>query len=363
VDWFIAPDALICAREDILYGRNLQYIRVSEDRAILKRGAIELLLSGEGVHAIIELLLPMLDGRQNRRQILETFPEDQREPVDKLLEDLLRRRMITNEAEPETATGLESLQASFWWNFGKPAQRAPEQLRQARLLVVGANLISRSLVRSLLETGAGGVTLVDHAALNDEAGRLDPDAAQDRRLSRVPELPSEDELANISLICATSDFGQPDALLEVNRLALRVSKPFLPVWLDELRGYVGPLNYPYESACLRCYRARMDSNNPDYQNARAVREHISGNPQGRSTTGLLPPMAAVLGEIAAIEVTKFIAGFPPSDTVGRIIEMNLVSFGSTVRRVLKIPRCPDCSEVMQKATRAVTVGPQIPYSE
>jgi len=64
-----------------LYGRNLQYIRVSEDRAILKRGAIELLLSGEGVHAIIELLLPMLDGRQNRRQILETFPEDQREVV------------------------------------------------------------------------------------------------------------------------------------------------------------------------------------------------------------------------------------------------------------------------------------------
>jgi len=228
---------------------------------------------------------------------------------------------------------------------------------------VGANLISRSMVRSLLEAGAGRLTLVDHAALNNEVGRLDAAVAQDPRVSRVPELPGADELAKASLLCAASDFGQPDALLEINRVALRVGKPFLPAWLEDLRGYVGPLTYPHESACLRCYRTRMDSNNEDYLTSRAVRDHISGDPQGRSTTGFLPPMAAVLGEVAAMEMIKFIAGFPPCDTVGRIIEMNLVSFASAVRRVLKIPRCPDCSEMMNKATRALTLGPLIPYSE
>jgi len=347
-----------------LYGRHLQYIRVSDDRAILKRGASELLLSGERVHALVEPLVPMLDGSQSRQQIVESFPEDEREEIGELLESLLRRRMITEGSEPDTGEpSLHSMQAAFWWNFGEMAGQAPERLRQAHIVVVGANLISRALIRSLLETGVGRLTLVDHAALNNEVARLNPDAGEGQKISRVPELPSGDELAEASLLCAASDFGQPDALLEVNRAALHAGKPFLPVWLDDLRGYVGPLNYPYESACLRCYRARVDSNNEDYRTARAVRQYIGENPQARSSAGLLPPMPAILGEIAAAETTKFIAGFPPCDTVGRIVEINLVSFASTVRRVLKLPRCPDCSEIMRKATRAITIGPLIPHSE
>jgi bacteriocin biosynthesis cyclodehydratase domain-containing protein len=321
-------------------------------------------VSGEDVHLIVEPLVRMLDGRQTRQQIVENFPEDQRSAVNKLLGDLLRRQMIICEAGPGTdGSGHEPLQASFWWNFGPGAQRASELLEQAHFVVVGANLISRALVRSLLETGVGGLTLVDHAALNNEVGRLDSEVALDRRLSRLPELPSDSELASTVLLCASSDLGPSDALLEVNRLSLRAAKPFLPVWLDDLRGYVGPLNYPYETACLRCYRARAESNNPDYEAARAVREYISRDPQKRCNTGLLPPMAAVLGEIAALEMIKFVAGFPPCDTAGRIVEMNLVSFASVVRRVLKVPRCPDCSDAMQKPTRALTVGPLIPNPE
>ena len=347
-----------------MYARHLEHIRVSADQAILKRGTTQLLLNGENVHELLDRLLAMLDGTQTRSQIVDSFPEDQRADVDKLLAGLQRRRLITEQPDDDDGEpSLDSLQAAFWWNFGEVGSGAAERLRQAHFIVVGANLISRSLIRSLLETGVGRLTLVDHTALNNEVAPLNLDAGENQKLVRVPELPSEDELRDVSLLCASSDFGQPEALLEVNRLALRTGKPFLPVWLDDLRGYVGPLNYPHESACLRCYRARVESNNPDYKNARAVQQHISGNPQARSRAGLLPPMAAVLGEIAAAELTKFVAVFPPTDVVGRIIEINLVSFQSDVRRVLKIPRCPDCSEMMQKATRAITMGPLIPYSE
>jgi bacteriocin biosynthesis cyclodehydratase domain-containing protein len=350
--------------EEALYGRHLHYIRVSDERAILKRGTSELLLSGERVHALLEPLLPLLEEGRTRQQIVESYPEGDRGEIDELLGGLLRRRLIAEDPQPDAVeAGLESLEAAFWWNFGETARQTPERLRQARIVVTGANFISRALIRSLLESGVGRVTLVDHAALNNEVASLDLNAGEHQKLSRVPELPARADLAGASLLCATSDFGQTDALLEINRAALNAGKPFLPVWLDDLRGYVGPLNYPYESACLRCYRARVESNHSDYQAARAVRQHISENPQARANAGFLPAMPAILGEIAAVEMTKFISGFPPCDTVGRIIEINLVSFASIVRRVLKLPRCPDCSEMMRKATRAITLGPLIPHSE
>lgn len=345
-------------------GKDLQYIRVSDERAILKRGTNELMLNGEGVHDILEPLMTLLERHLTREQILEAFDEDVRAEVDKFLGGLLSRRLISDSDDDTSSdVSLQSLQTAFWRNFGDAARGAQDRLRDASVVVVGATLISRAMVRSLLETGIGRVTLVDHPVLNNEIAPALFDCIGNERLTRLPELPPEDDLRNATILAAASDFGQADALLDINRVALRTNRPFLPVSLSELLGYIGPLAQPYESACLRCYRARTESNNPNYEAARAVRKHAAANPHVVMSSGLLPPMPAILGEVAASEITKFIAGFPPCDTVGRVIELNVISFGATVRRVLKIPRCPDCSDIMTRGTRAVTTGPLIPYSE
>jgi bacteriocin biosynthesis cyclodehydratase domain-containing protein len=345
-----------------LFRNDLQYIRVSADRAVLKRGPNELMLSGEAVHSILEGVLAKLDGQHSRAEIVASFPEEQHEEIDGLLASLLMRRLITNEAEPEEgALSLDSLQDRFWRSFGEPAKSARERLKQARFAVVGANLITRGLIRGLLEMGVGAVTLVDHPVLNNELAPVHLESGADPRLSRVPELPADEELGKASLLCAASDFGPSDALLEINRAALRVNKPYLPLWLGDTTGFVGPLTYPHESACLRCYRTRLESNNPNWEASAAVQRHASQAPYTASA-GLLPPNASILGEIGATEMAKFISTYPPPNTVGRIIEINLVSWASTVRRVLKIPRCPDCSEMMHKATRGITLGPSIPYA-
>ena len=321
------------------------------------------MLSGEDVHSILETLMEKFDGQHSRAEIVAAFPEDRQSEIDSLLTGMLQRRLISENPEPDPgAPSLDSLQADFWRNFGDPAKDTRDRLRNARFVVVGANLITRAMIRSLLEMGIGGVTLVDHPALNNELALVHPESGADPRLSRVPELPADIDLGQAALICAASDFGSTNALREINRAALRVQKPFLPVWLADLIGFVGPLTFPHESACLRCYRARTESNNPNWEATRAVQNQAPQGPHANGA-GLLPPMASILGEIAATEMTKFIAGFPPPDSVGRIVEINLVSWASTVRRVLKIPRCPDCSEMMRKATRAITLGPLIPYTE
>jgi len=313
------------------------------------------------VHFILESLMPQLDGSRTREDIVDSFPEDLRAEVGKLLASMQLRKLITHEPGPDVSeVSLESLQTAFWWNLGEQARNVCQRLVDAHVVVAGVTLIARAMVRSLLESGIGRITLVDDTNLNDEVASIGFQQGEDR-LQRVPELPSDGELSDCSVICATSDFDQADALLEISRSALRVEKPFLPVWQADLLGYVGPLNHPYENACLRCYFLRRESNNPNYEAARALRSHASANPGSMLSAGLLPPMASALGEIAAIEIVKFIAGYPPADTVGRSIELNLLSFSSTVRRVLKIPRCPDCSEIMKKASRALIVGSLIPH--
>jgi thiazole/oxazole-forming peptide maturase SagC family component len=215
--------------------------------------------------------------------------------------------------------------------------------------------------------GVGSIELVDHPSLANRLtpsdwanghGRVRRDASQ--RVQLLSELPDASHAAGTSLVCATSDLGAPEALLEANRLALAAAVPFLPAWVSEMIGYVGPLNHPGETACLRCYQLRLDSNDTRREITQAVRAQ-TGSANDR--TGLLPPMAAVVGEIAAVEVVKALGGFAPPDAVGRQIEINLVSFAARVRRVLKAPRCPDCSDVMARTPIALAVGPRIPYRE
>jgi hypothetical protein len=76
-------------------------------------------------------------------------------------------------------------------------------------------------------------------------------------------------------------------------------------------------------------------------------------------------VADLVGSVVAAEVFKYLVRTLPSDVTGRLIRLDLDtsgggSFGGTVRRVLKAPRCPDCSDAARHGAPAVLAGPQIP---
>jgi bacteriocin biosynthesis cyclodehydratase domain-containing protein len=347
-----------------MFAKGLQLIPVSDDEVVLKRGVAELLLKGPGIHTLVEPLIRLLGDSRGREDIVEAFPGHLRSEVHALLQDLLDRRLIT-EQPPATSSdgGAEALQASFWRSFGDVGEVAFSRLGDATVLVVGANEVSRAVVRSLLTMKLGRVALASHPILDNV---LIPwangnQSAREKRVEELHREPRDEDFEGCQLVCAACDFGSPDALLEMSRQALRSRKPFLPVWLSNMVGYVGPVTYPFETACLRCYHVRTDSNNRGFEAARAVRRFVASDPDARYAGGFLPPMAGVIGQIAGMEIVKFLGGLVPADTIGRVIEVNLVSFASSVRRVLKVPRCPDCSEVMQRSSRTVTVLPQIPF--
>jgi bacteriocin biosynthesis cyclodehydratase domain-containing protein len=346
-----------------MYAKGLQIIPVSADRFVLKRGIHELLLAGPGVRGVVEPLVGMLDGSSTRDEIVAMFPADRRADVAHLIDTMVRRGLIDASPAPvETDDDDGALERAFFQNFPAAGAAARDTLQSTCVLVVGVNLVSRALVRALLECGVGRVVLADDPVLDNFLSplvRAAEDAwgnGTDERLVRRHGLP---ELADAALVCATSDFGEADVLLDVNRMAIEQGTCYLPAWVADLIGYVGPLVHPHDTACLRCYRLRADSNDEHYRVRRAVRDFVTVEESARPGAGLLSPMASMVGEIAAMEAINALVEFAPSNVIGRQIQMNLVSFGASVRRVLKVPRCPDCSDQTLRSPRALTVGPQI----
>jgi bacteriocin biosynthesis cyclodehydratase domain-containing protein len=350
-----------------VYAKNLQLIPLTPDRVLVKRGIHELLLEGTDVVETLRVLLAMLNGTRNREQIIKSFAAPRRDDIDTLLNMLVQRRLVTTEPEEASPESENNpLQSSFYWNFGPAATEVPMKLQTSKVLVVGSNLITRSLVRSLLEMGIGEVLLADHPVLSNYVTPFNSANGSQNGYERfrvLPEPPSDRDLEGISLLCAASDLGEADALLEINRLALNAKQPFLPIWINDMIGYVGPLNFPFETACFQCYRLRVDSQEARYEVTRTRRKFIALDTAARESAGFLPPMAGILGEIAAMETAKCLGQFVPIDAAAAVIELNLISFNSTVRRVLKIPRCPECSDVMLHSQKTLTHGPQIPFKE
>jgi bacteriocin biosynthesis cyclodehydratase domain-containing protein len=307
--------------------QGLRVIPVNEDRLLLKRGIREILVSGHESHTVVHTLLALLDGTRNEAEAIAALPDDQQEAGLELLEALRARDLLgDDDARPGAP---DELQSSFYANFGATGFGAFEALQRSHVVVDGAGLVAQSLRAALSSLGVERVT-----------------TGQD-----------ESDATAADVVVGASDVGD-EALLAPARRALTAGVRFLPAWISELIGFVGPLTIPFETACLRCYQLRVDSNVRDIAAHRAVRSHAAAAPEA-SSTGFLPPMAAVVGQVAAVEIAKAIGGFAPSDTVGRSIELNLVSFRSEVRRVLKVPRCPECGQSSRHGPRVALTGPQI----
>ena len=67
-------------------------------------------------------------------------------------------------------------------------------------------------------------------------------------------------------------------------------------------------------------------------------------------------MASILGDIAAIELSKFYGIRMPLWRVGTLIEVNLVAMRLNARKVLKIPRCSVCSILNTRSSVGISTS-------
>jgi thiazole/oxazole-forming peptide maturase SagC family component len=277
-----------------------------------------------------------------REEILELLEPEAGPIIERLSEQLLSRRLLVP-CEGETG-GPESNLDVFYWHFGEQTTRVTGRLNRRSLVILGVNSISRQLAASLAASEVENFKILDHPRLRnlrlfDDGGKVKADQWP-ASLQAPQEWTEPFDSEPFDCLIATSDFGGQEAMREWNTLCVQQNRHFLPVVLQDLIGYVGPLVVPGETACFDCLRIRRNSQMHGCK-AQRLTEGVAF--EGQAVVGFHPSMASIVGNVAAFELIKLYSEALPFLKVGTLIEVNLLTTELKTRRVLKIPRCPTCS--------------------
>lgn len=320
------------------------------DGVVLKRGCTEFKIAGAGAAEAVKKILAVAgNGGATSEEIRELFEPEAGPIIDRLCEQLIDRRLLVPCEEEVSPEARESNLDIFYWHFGEKTARVTERLNKRSLAILGVNCISRQLAASLAASEVENFQVLDHPRLRnlrlfDSAGRLKSD--QWPASLKAPQNWT-DRLDPQSFDCliATSDFGGQEAMREWNKLCVQEKRHFLPVVLQDLIGYVGPLVVPGETACFDCLRIRRNSQIHD-EKPRCFTEAVAF--EGQGVVGFHPSMASIVGNIAAFELIKLYSEALPLSKVGTLIEVNLLATEVKARKVLKVPRCPTCSPLKMR---------------
>lgn len=329
-----------------LSAEGLRIARLSADEVVAKRGVAEVRVRFEGAQRLVDRVTELADGTLDADALVGEFGTDDQPAVRRLVDGLQARGMLRQGTADDPVS-------AFWRSVSGHALGGRDRLRDSAVLLVGAGTDRPDSGPDAgpdagpddgPDDGPGDelVELLDDALGSCGVGHVD----------RVDAAPGPDAEPAAGLWCAGT-VGPPQRLLAVADAALAARAVFLPVWLDDLVIHVGPMTHPYDTACLRCYLLRRESNDPE----REVHRMLAGTDGGLGA-GHLPAMPAIAAQLAAVEIVKQLAGLPVT-TAGRTIELGLVPYRSRVHRVLRVPRCPSCSGVGRQSAPVVALGPQL----
>jgi bacteriocin biosynthesis cyclodehydratase domain-containing protein len=324
---------------------------------VLKRGCTEVSVEGENAALVVQVLCERLDGvGATRDELQATFAPGDRPAVGELVEFLLERRLLAPVGHAEHPGGDEAAADVFHWHFGLTTERVAAKVSRRGIAVVGVNRITRNLVRVLLEAGVDDVRVLDQAVLRNVAlfdgdARVNGDfwpATFPDPMSFDRDADAGSQFRGVGCIVAASDFGGRQLLSPWNQACVERELHFLPIVLEDLVGWIGPLVVPGRTACLACLSARVNASL-----THPIRPVIERAAEGRrALAGAHPAMADLVGTVAAMELLKLYGGIRGWQ-VGRLIEVNLLTTSMTSHSVLRVPRCPACSALNAHAPVAI----------
>lgn len=259
-----------------------------------ERGAFR--LDGSDLVAVVERLLPALDGGLDADGLAARLPEFSRDSVVGLLDLLLDGGAV------ETVGSLGD---------GNPDGAS-------RVLVLGAGSAAEA-ARSGLADGRPGIEVVDVAA-----PRFDPSGEL-----VLPDVP-------VDLAVAVGGAGDLALHLGLARAGQRLGLANVSVTNAFDEYVVGPVVLPGVTACWNCYRHRRAAARRDPQLAMAT------------LAGAAPPApldtasASLLGSLAALELVAWMSEPPPALATGRVLVFDVATRTSSRHQVVRLPWCEVC---------------------
>ncbi|XVH32598.1 TOMM precursor leader peptide-binding protein [Haloferacaceae archaeon DSL9] len=282
---------------------------------------------GDGV---LSRLLDVLDGETSAERILDTFDDEHRPEVARVMLRLVEQDVLV---DGETAADAPTRsQLAINYRFRQLDQR---RLAEQSVFVVAADEMGRHLVADLLSMGVGHVTVTrrhgDWRPLDDES-----DDADRLTVREDPDLDAR--AAEADLLIATADRPRP-IVSTLNEIAVETATPFLPVQIHGFDGLVGPAVYTGETACYECFRWRQRASVPGSEGFDAYRSEAGADPS--LTTATLPAASRIVAGYGALEALYLLA-FGTGYSAGRVLTLDTLSLSFEGNSVLKRPRCPCC---------------------
>lgn len=301
----------------------LTLVQCTDDEVLLRHGArsrYSRVLRDDGRHRVLGPLLREFAVPQVPGEVLETFAD--RAGADELtaLVDQLADEGVLVAEGSSTFTMYRSIVG------GRPVR----PLAATSVAVVGQGAVGAQLTTQLTGLGVGDVPVLSA----DSAGAPEGADIDDERLA--------DLLDGSDLVVLALDGFRPSLLHRINRAAVAAGRPWLPVYADGSELIIGPLVVPGESPCYNEHEIQHES-------SRALRGEyqLYSEELARRTADDIPPL---LGPYAAIGASWAAIGIAPflvdgaSFLVGRAIRVDFERLEITQEHVLRLPRCPVCTE-------------------
>jgi bacteriocin biosynthesis cyclodehydratase domain-containing protein len=326
------------------------------DGVVIKRGRVEVKVAGEDAGKVVSVVLDAARNGDTREHILSVFPPPEQPAVAALVDHLIGRRILTEgEDTPVSATDGEGPLDVFYWHFDTQSKDVRQRLGSKRIRIFGINEVSRRLIPGLYASAAAPLEVYDVPRLRNEtlfgpSGEPKADLWLGTPVKLRP-FPADLDPESLDCLVATSDSGAIEQLCVWNEFCVLHNLQFFPVLLQDLVGYVGPMVVPGETACFECLRSRQNAHLMDYRSRRAVEAAFVHE---QAVGGFHPSMASILGDIAALELTKHFGLGSKLARVGTVIEVNLLGSEMKARRVMRLPRCPVCSRLNRVPSTAFT---------
>ncbi len=309
-------------------------IDLGDDRIQFRGAEFAFTLRHDLFIGAFEAVRPLLNGQHKLEEITASGGEIYLPTTISFLLKILRANGLLQEGNvpppfplnPEDLTEYEK-QIQFFSHYLNNPVGALASLREARIALIGEEILLEAIQNALAGMGARPVT-------------LDFESLESMFSSRLKKS-DKASAGNLNYLIACERSPSFQFFEKINALCLEQQMRWIRVALEGTTAVMGPAIIPHQSACYVCYEGRIASNIQEQEEYLAFKEHLENNSPHPDEGFPLPLIDVVAGQ-TALEVVRQITGFAPPHTIGRFYEFKSISPAGVGHTVLRLPRCPAC---------------------
>lgn len=329
------------------------------DGIYLRGNNNHLMLKGKSLYALLERLLPNLNGNVTLKEITEGLDAGRERMITNLVEKLVAHAFLNDRSQDQHHTLHPSIleryasNIAFIESFQSSAARRFEHFRNQHLLIIGSGLSLASLVRASLQSGVKQIDVMvmsengvsSNALLDTPDLFVRYDAEQTVQLRDTPSWESEIEarkvLQGYDAVLYIAERPMLVHARMLNSLCIDERKTFMQAILIGDDAWIGPLVSPETGDCWECAWRRLQVNLADLSEHASPYE-LRDQVHASHCSSLVTAEATLIANRLLLGLFQHFTQTRPAETAGKVCVTHLKTSQSESYAFLPHPHCLAC---------------------